>query len=147
MLPLQRLLSEARKEIEQEMNERLMSGRENELLALRREVDQLRGGIVSRGTIERAKGMLMQGHGLSEDQAFELMSAVSQREGRKLRDVAADIVGGSSAPVLDVAASNDPLASSAVPGVGRRARGPGARKRDRTVVGMKLPAPAADVAT
>jgi hypothetical protein len=95
MSPLQRLVSEVHKEIGLALHEEMKSGREEELSALRREVDQLREGMVSRAAIERAKGMLMQGHGLTESQSFDLLGEMSQRYRRKLRDVAADIVSGS----------------------------------------------------
>jgi hypothetical protein len=46
--------------------------------------------------------MLIQGHGLTESQSFDLLSEMSQRYRRKLRDVAADIASGpcrSASPV------------------------------------------------
>jgi len=41
-----------------------------------------------RATIERARGILMAVHGLSEQQAFDLLRSHSQRTGRKLIDLA-----------------------------------------------------------
>jgi GAF domain-containing protein len=47
----------------------------------------------SRATIEQAKGMLMAGSpGLTPDGAFEVLRRASQRENRKLRDIAQQIV-------------------------------------------------------
>ena len=95
LAPLQRLLSEAHREIDRALREEEESARDEELRALRLEVDQLRGGLVTRGAIERAKGILMQSHGISESQAFELLNEMSQRQRRKLRDVASELADGS----------------------------------------------------
>jgi GAF domain-containing protein len=47
----------------------------------------------SRATIEQAKGMLMAGSAhLTPDDAFDLLRNASQRENRKLRDIAQQIV-------------------------------------------------------
>jgi GAF domain-containing protein len=64
-------------------------------------VGQLRLALQSRAVIEQAKGMLMQRHGCTADDAFERLAAESQRQGRKLREVAAELVASgqpSSAP-------------------------------------------------
>jgi transcriptional regulator with GAF, ATPase, and Fis domain len=64
---------------------------------------QLDEAMRSRAVIEQAKGMLMaQNVGLTADDAFAMLVKVSQRENRKLRDVAQQIVergkpGGSTA--------------------------------------------------
>ena len=54
--------------------------------------EQLRTAMASRATIEQAKGVLMAQSGLSPDEAFAVLVRASQRENRKLRDVAADVV-------------------------------------------------------
>lgn len=46
----------------------------------------------SRAVIEQAKGVLMGAEGIDEDAAFEMLTAASQRENIKLRDVALRIV-------------------------------------------------------
>ena len=46
----------------------------------------------SRATIEQAKGILMGAQRCSADEAFQVLVRASQRENRKLRDVAAEIV-------------------------------------------------------
>jgi GAF domain-containing protein len=46
----------------------------------------------SRATIEQAKGILMAQSKVSPDDAFEMLRMASQRENRKLRDVAEDLV-------------------------------------------------------
>ena len=47
--------------------------------------------IASRDVIGRAKGILMAREGCSADEAFDMLRRASQRENRKLRDVAADM--------------------------------------------------------
>lgn len=54
---------------------------------------QLRGALDSRAVIEQAKGIVMASRGLDADRAFETLVAASQRENRKLRDIAAEVVG------------------------------------------------------
>jgi GAF domain-containing protein len=57
-------------------------------LATRRLTEQLRQALESRPVIERAKGILMVLHGISADQAFEMLVEQSQHRNKKLRDVA-----------------------------------------------------------
>jgi len=54
--------------------------------------DQLQGALESRTVIEQAKGVLVAREGVSLDRAFEMLVQASQREHRKLRDVAAEVV-------------------------------------------------------
>lgn len=54
--------------------------------------DHLRAAMVSRATIEQAKGIVMAQGGISPDEAFGMLVSASQRENRKLRDVAKDVV-------------------------------------------------------
>lgn len=53
---------------------------------------QLRRALDSRAVIEQAKGILMASRGLTAQEAFETLVAASQRENRKLRDIAATVV-------------------------------------------------------
>jgi len=62
--------------------------------ACQREVDQLREALSTRPVIDQAKGMLIARHGCSPEQAFQMLSAASQRENRKVRDVAEAMVEG-----------------------------------------------------
>ena len=55
-------------------------------------VEQLREALTSRAVIDQAKGMLMERHGCTADEAFTLLANASQRTNRKLRDVAVAIV-------------------------------------------------------
>ncbi len=52
----------------------------------------LRVAMESRSVIEQAKGVLMEQHMVTADQAFWLMAAVSMRTNRKLRDLAEALV-------------------------------------------------------
>jgi GAF domain-containing protein len=54
--------------------------------------ERLGEAMRSRAVIEQAKGMLMAAQRCSEDAAFELLVAASQRENTKLRDIASRMV-------------------------------------------------------
>jgi AmiR/NasT family two-component response regulator len=62
--------------------------RHRELEQLRAEAGSLREALAARKTIERAKGLLMEKDGLSEEQAFARLRAASQRTGKPMREVA-----------------------------------------------------------
>jgi GAF domain-containing protein len=53
---------------------------------------QLDQAMQSRAVIEQAKGIVMSQSGITPDEAFQLLVRASQRENRKLRDIAAEIV-------------------------------------------------------
>lgn len=59
-------------------------------ITLRRfaEYHNLEGAFGRRAIIERAKGILMAVHGIDEQEAFELLRNDSQRDGRKLVEIA-----------------------------------------------------------
>jgi GAF domain-containing protein len=54
--------------------------------------EQLGQAMQFRAVIEQAKGVLMATGGRNADEAFQLLVRASQRENRKLRDVAAEVV-------------------------------------------------------
>ncbi len=54
--------------------------------------EQLQEALESRAVIEQAKGVLIVEHRCDPDDAFEMLRTRSQRENRKLRDVATGIV-------------------------------------------------------
>jgi len=54
--------------------------------------EQLSEAMRSRATIEQAKGILMGQSQVNADSAFDLLRKASQRENRKLRDVARELV-------------------------------------------------------
>jgi GAF domain-containing protein len=54
--------------------------------------EQLQEAMASRAVIEQAKGILMAQSRVGPDEAFRIMVRASQRENRKLRDIAAESV-------------------------------------------------------
>jgi GAF domain-containing protein len=60
--------------------------------ASRELVEHLHQALVTRGVIERAKGLLMAEHDLSSDQAFHVLRRQSQQSNQKVRDVAAALL-------------------------------------------------------
>ena len=62
--------------------------RHEELAALREEADSLAEALAARKAIERAKGLLMEREGLSEQEAFARLRKASQISGRPLKVVA-----------------------------------------------------------
>lgn len=54
--------------------------------------DQLRTALDSRQIIGEAKGILMEREGSTRDEAFDILRRASQRQNRKLREVAEEIV-------------------------------------------------------
>jgi response regulator NasT len=62
--------------------------RHEELQALREEAESLAEALAARKAIERAKGLLMEKEGLSEEDAFARLRKASQLSGRPLKVVA-----------------------------------------------------------
>ncbi|MBA2740759.1 MAG: response regulator [Actinobacteria bacterium] len=62
--------------------------RHQELVALREEADSLAEALAARKAIERAKGLLMEREGLTEQEAFARLRKASQISGRPLKAVA-----------------------------------------------------------
>jgi len=60
--------------------------------ALREELKTAQGRLVERKVVERAKGILMQQKGVSEDEAFRLMRKLAMDRNRKLLDIAQQII-------------------------------------------------------
>jgi two-component system, response regulator PdtaR len=71
---------------------RTAAARHDELSALREEAESLAEALAARKAIERAKGLLMEKEGLSEQQAFERLRKASQISGRPLRVVAEALI-------------------------------------------------------
>src|SRR5207248_3886554 len=67
---------------------RTATARHEELAALREEAESLAEALAARKAIERAKGLLMEKEGLSEQAAFARLRKASQVSGRPLRVVA-----------------------------------------------------------
>ncbi len=66
--------------------------RHEELSALREEADSLADALAARKAIERAKGLLMEKEGLTEDEAFARLRKASQVSGRPLKVVAEALI-------------------------------------------------------
>src|SRR4051812_28715455 len=54
--------------------------------------DNLQTALESRAVIDQAKGVLIERHKLTPDQAFQLLAQASMNANRKVRDIAADLV-------------------------------------------------------
>jgi response regulator NasT len=59
-----------------------------ELSELGDAVGELEGAIARRATIERAKGILMERHGVSDEEAFEMLRSEARSSNRRVYDVA-----------------------------------------------------------
>ena len=66
--------------------------RHEELVALREEADSLAEALAARKAIERAKGLLMEREGLTENEAFARLCKASQISGRPLKVVAEALI-------------------------------------------------------
>ena len=62
-----------------------------ELTELSEAVGQLEDAISRRATIERAKGILMERHGVSDREAFEMLRAEARSNNRRLYEVASEV--------------------------------------------------------
>ncbi len=74
---------------------RLALARYNEFKSLKVEVNDLKDAMETRKLIERAKGILMKRCGISEDEAFKLLQSHSQKENKKMREIADNIISAS----------------------------------------------------
>ena len=68
--------------------------RHAEVERLEAKVDQLEGAIARRAVIERAKGILMERHAVSDRAAFERLRAHARNERRRVVDVAQVVAAG-----------------------------------------------------
>jgi AmiR/NasT family two-component response regulator len=68
--------------------------RHGERAQLTEQVEQLESALERRGTIERAKGILMERHGVDERQAFELLRQQARRSNRRVIDLALAVAAG-----------------------------------------------------
>jgi AmiR/NasT family two-component response regulator len=67
--------------------------RHGELETLSEKVDQLEGALARRAVIERAKGILMERHGIDQLTAFEQLRQEARRRSMKVVSLAAEVVG------------------------------------------------------
>ena len=64
----------------------------NMVSQMRRELAAVKSALAERKTIDRAKGLLMQARGISEDEAYTLLRKTAMDQGRKVADVAQALV-------------------------------------------------------
>ena len=69
-----------------------------ERAALDAEVRELSERLETRKVVERAKGALMTGHGLTEPEAFRWLQRTAMNERRSMREVAEAVLAGEAAP-------------------------------------------------
>jgi response regulator NasT len=88
----------ARPQFEQEVQGaiELAMKRHGERQRLAAQVEQLESALQRRGTIERAKGILMERHGVDERQAFELLRQQARRSNRRVIELAHAVAEGHS---------------------------------------------------
>jgi response regulator NasT len=63
-----------------------------ELQARSREVEELKEALETRKLIERAKGILMQRLGLTEEEAFKRIHFQARNQNKKMREIAESII-------------------------------------------------------
>jgi response regulator NasT len=73
----------------------LCISRFNAVARLQEELERAKNALESRKTIDRAKGILMQAKGLSEEQAYVALRTTAMNEKRKIADVAQAVVTAS----------------------------------------------------
>ena len=73
-------------------------GRFKEMQALDEEVESLQEQLETRRTVDRAKGVLMDKHGLSEADSFGFIQKTAMNERRSMRSVAEEVVSGQLKP-------------------------------------------------
>jgi response regulator NasT len=66
--------------------------------ALDSEVKDLAGQLETRKVVDRAKGMLMDQHGLNEGDAFSFIQKTAMRERQTMKDIAQRIIDGELTP-------------------------------------------------
>jgi GAF domain-containing protein len=71
---------------------------ERRVVAAEQLAAQLQHALHSRVVIEQAKGVLSERLGMEMDEAFSVLRRYSRSRNRRLREVAAEVVGGSSGP-------------------------------------------------
>jgi len=74
---------------------KLALARFNEFRSLKVEVNDLKDAMETRKLVERAKGILMKRCNISEEDAFKLLQTHSQKENKKMREIAEGIISAS----------------------------------------------------
>jgi response regulator NasT len=70
----------------------LCISRFNAVVRLQEELDRAKTALEGRKLIDRAKGILMQAKGLSEEEAYALLRKTAMNEKRKIADVAQSVI-------------------------------------------------------
>jgi response regulator NasT len=70
----------------------LCISRFNAVARLQEELDRTKTALEARKAVDRAKGILMQAKGLSEEQAYALLRKTAMNEKRKIADVAQAVI-------------------------------------------------------
>ena len=73
-------------------------GRFREMRAIKEANSTLEEQLATRRVVDRAKGILMDDHGLKESEAFDFIQKTAMRDRRKMRDVAQDVIDGGLRP-------------------------------------------------
>lgn len=73
-------------------------GRFREMKALAEQTQNLEDQLDTRKVVDRAKGMLMDGHGLSESEAFGFIQRTAMRERLTMKAVGERVIAGELAP-------------------------------------------------
>ena len=73
-------------------------GRFEQIVALEHENADLAERLEARKTIDRAKGRLMDEHGLSESDSWRFLQKTAMDTRRKIQDIASEVVAGSLVP-------------------------------------------------
>src|SRR4029078_11479848 len=73
----------------------LCISRFNAFSKLQDELDRTKSALEERKGIDRAKGILMKGKGLTEDEAYVLMRSTAMREKKKIGEIAQSILTAS----------------------------------------------------
>lgn len=71
---------------------KLALARYEQFKGLKTEVNDLKDAIETRKVVERAKGILMKRCNVSEEEAFKLLQSHSQKENKKMREIAENII-------------------------------------------------------
>ncbi len=66
--------------------------RYRQIQSMSKEIDSLKDTLESRKLIERAKGILMDRHGMSEDEAFKRIHFQARNQNKKMKDIAQSII-------------------------------------------------------
>jgi two-component system, response regulator PdtaR len=73
-------------------------GRHREMRALHDQTQSLEDQLETRKLVDRAKGILMDNHGMSENEAFDWIQKTAMNKRVKAKDIAEQVIEGSIAP-------------------------------------------------